>query len=130
MTSVLNEEMITKAMKEGTLAWGNLEGLSEAAVRELGLEGAIAERNRISTRRSSSGKTSSMERKFPTRKEAKAWRKGHYTRKAIIERDKEAKRRAVWERRHPGAHESNWDRRQAERKTRKARFRAFGKRPK
>jgi hypothetical protein len=97
------------------LKWGNVNSLSEAAIKELGLEGAIAEAKRKSARRSSSGRTSSIQRR-----EGRKGRQAHYTRKAILERAKEEERRAVWMRRHPHASESNWIRREANRKTRKA----------
>jgi hypothetical protein len=103
-------------------AWGNLNSLSEKAIEELGLDAAIAEARRGSARRPSSGLTSSIQRK-----EGRKGRQAHYTRKAILEREKEAGRRAVWMRRHPHAAESNWVRREEKRKTRKAVERAARK---
>ena len=107
---------------EGKLAWGNVANLSDGAVREFGIEGAMAERNRPSPRRSSSGRTSSIQRR-----EGRKGRQAHYTRKAILEREKEDGRRSVWLRRHPGASESNWVRREGNRKTRKAAARQLRK---
>jgi hypothetical protein len=98
--------------------WGNVANLSDKAIEELGIAGAIHEEREGSPRRSSSGETNRM-----TRKE----RKEHYKRKAILEREKEEERRRVWQRRHPGASESNWRRREEARKTRKAQSRAFRK---
>ena len=102
--------------------WGNLNSVSEKAIEELGLDAAIAEARRGSARRPSSGRTSSIQRK-----EGRKGRQAHYTRKAILEREKEAERRAVWMRRHPHAAESNWTRREEKRKTRKAVERAARK---
>jgi hypothetical protein len=99
--------------------WGNLPS-SEGAIRELGVIGALQEADRLSSHRSSSGRTSSIQRKG-----GRKARQAHYTRKAISEKRKEAARRAAWERRHPGASESNWLRRQEKRKTRKAANRAL-----
>ena len=98
--------------------WGNLPS-SEGAVEELGVVGAIQEYRRASARRPSSGRTSSIQKR-----EGRKGRQAHYTRKAILEREKEAERRAVWKRRHPYANESNWTRREEKRKTRKAAERA------
>lgn len=98
--------------------WGNIDKLSDAAIEELGIAGAVREEREGSPHRSSSGQTNRM-----TRKE----RKEHYKRKAILEREKEEERRRVWERRHPGASESNWRRREEARKTRKAQNRALRK---
>jgi hypothetical protein len=95
--------------------WGTLNSLSEGAIEELGVVGAIQEGRRVSARRTSSGRTSSIQRKH-----GRKGRQAHYTRKAILEREKEAERRATWIRRHPTANESNWIRREEKRKTRKA----------
>ena len=111
-----------KAMMEGKLPWGNVANLSEGAVRELGIEGAIDEHWKLSPRRSSSGRTSSIQRVH-----GRKGRQAHYTRKAILEREKEESRRKVWERRHPGASESNWRRHEENRKSRKANQRATRK---
>jgi hypothetical protein len=102
--------------------WGNLNSVSEKAIEELGLAGAIREAKRVSARRPSSGKTSSIQRR-----EGRKGRQAHYTRKAVLERAKEAERRATWMRRHPAASESNWIRREEKRKTRKAAERAARK---
>jgi len=99
--------------------WGDLNSVSEKAIEELGLAGAIAEARRGSPRRPSSGRTSSIQKR-----EGRKGRQAHYTRKAILEREKEAERRATWKRRHPLANESNWVRREEKRKTRKAAERA------
>lgn len=109
-----------KAEREGyPFQWGNIANLSDAAIEELGLEGAFLEQKMaVSPHRSSSGQTNRM-----TRKE----RKEHYKRKAILEREKEEERRRVWERRHPGGRESEWRAREEKRKTRKAANRAFRK---
>jgi hypothetical protein len=113
------KEMLNANAAGYPFAWGNIANLSEGAIAELGLGGALVERKMaVSPRRSSSGQTNRM-----TRKE----RKEHYKRKAILEREKEEERRRVWERRHPGASESNWRRREEARKTRKAADRAFRK---
>lgn len=98
--------------------WGNVANLSDKAIEELGIAGAVREEREGSPHRESSGQTNRM-----TRKE----RKEHYKRKAILEREKEEERRRVWERRHPGASESNWRRREEARKTRKAQNRALRK---
>jgi hypothetical protein len=103
-------------------AWGNLNSISEKAIEELGLARAIREAKRISARRPSSGQTSSIQRR-----EGRKGRQAHYTRKAVLEREKEAERRSVWMRRHPDASESNWIRREEKRKTRKAAERAARK---
>jgi len=103
-----------KAMMEGNLTWGNAAVVDPKAVDELGLRGAVEEYYASSPRRSSSGKTSSIQRR-----EGRKGRQAHYTRKAILEREKEEERRRVWERRYPGAAEANWQRREAKRKTRK-----------
>ena len=68
-----------------------------------------------SPRRSSSGHTSSIQRRG-----GRKARQAHYTRKAILEREKEERRRKRWEERNPGASESNWRRGEQLRKTRKA----------
>ena len=105
-----------------TFKWGILNSLSEGAIEELGVVGAVQEARRVSNRRPSSGRTSSIQKK-----EGRKGRQAHYTRKAILEREKEAVRRAVWERRHPRAAESNWIHREEKRKTRKAAERALRK---
>jgi hypothetical protein len=115
LANLNNADPILKAMMNGKLAWGNVANLSDGAVRELGIEGAMKEAKRSSARRNSSGRTSSIQRR-----EGRKGRQAHYTRKAILEREKEEGRRSVWLRRHPGASESNWRRREANRKTRKA----------
>ena len=102
--------------------WGILNSLSEGAIEELGVVGAIQEARRVSARRPSSGLTSSIQRK-----EGRKGRQAHYTRKAVLEREKEAERRATWMRRHPHAAESNWTRREEKRKTRKAQERELRK---
>lgn len=76
-----------------------------------------------SLHRSSSGRTSSIQRKG-----GRKAREAHYTRKAILERQKEEARRARWEEHHPLSSESAWRRREARRKTRKAAERAARKR--
>jgi hypothetical protein len=67
-----------------------------------------------SEHRASSGKTSSI-----VRREGRKGRKAHYTRKAILEREKEERRHAAWRARFPGAPESHWEFREARRKTQK-----------
>ena len=84
--------------------WGNIMSLSEGAVEELGINGAMAEHKRISSHMASSGQSPSMPRKA---------RKEHYSRKIAKYKEHEAERRARWTRRHPGAAESNWERREA-----------------
>ena len=117
-----------KAEREGyPFLWGNVENLSNAAVEELGISGALQEALNRSPRRSSSGNTSELVKAGKTRKERNAIRRAHYVRKGTLEAEKERERRAKWMRRHPGAPEANWNRREAERKTRKAANRAARK---
>ena len=96
-------------------AWGNLMNLSEGAIDELGIEGAMAERNANSPHRNSSGLTTEI-----VHAHGRKAGKEHYKRKAILEAEKEVERRAAWLRRHPGAPESNWGRRQETRKVKRA----------
>jgi hypothetical protein len=96
-------------------AWGNLMNLSDPAIEELGIEGAIAERNAISPHRASSGMTTEI-----VHAHGRKAGKEHYKRKAILEAEKEVVRRATWLRRHPGAPEANWARRQETRKATRA----------
>ncbi len=84
-------------------SWGNVAELSEGAIKELGIAGAISERNRASSHVASSGESATMPRKV---------RKEHYTRKIAKYKAHEDERRVRWERRHPGAPESNWERRE------------------
>lgn len=114
LSEINKADPIMNAMLKGNLNWVSADELSEGAVRELGIEGAKSERRRRSARRPSSGRTSSIQRVGGRKARAE-----HYTRKAILEREKEEERRRVWVRRHPGASESNWLRREAVRKTRK-----------
>ena len=109
-----SEGLLDFMLRRPDFKWGNLPS-SEGAFRELGLEGALAEKRQKSRRRSSSGQTSEIQR-LGGRKA----RQEHYKRKAILEAEKEAERRATWIRRHPGAHESNWTRRQEKRRHRRA----------
>lgn len=110
------KEMLNAEAAGYPFMWGNIARLSNSAIDELGLAGAMLEdKMAVSEHRASSGQTNRM-----TRKE----RKEHYKRKAILERLKEEERRRVWARRHPGGRESDWVRREAERKTRKAADRA------
>lgn len=95
--------------------WGDFDHLSEGAVEELGVNGAIAERNAGSPHRNSSGQTTEI-----VHAHGRKAGKEHYKRKAILELEKEAVRRATWLRRHPGAPESNWVRRQDTRKAARA----------
>ena len=104
---------VMRALMNDRLRWGNVP--SDSAVENVGLDAAVDEIYVSSPRRSSSGRTSSIQRRG-----GRKARKEHYTRKAILERQKEEERRRVWERRHPGGRESNWLKREAERKTRKA----------
>jgi hypothetical protein len=101
--------------KRPNIGWGDIEALSEGALKELGLVGAYDEAVRRSERLPSSGMSNTMSRKL---------RKEHYRRKAILETRKAKERRAVWERRHPGAGEANWERREKKREERKAGERA------
>jgi len=116
---------IMKEMEE--VPWFNWMNLDDANLQKFGVRGAIARRNRPSPRYASSGRTSSGERQFPTRKAAKAWRGEHYKRKAIFEKGKEEQRRREWEANFPEEGEAAWQRREAARKTRKAANRAFRK---
>ena len=93
------------------IGWGNINAISEGALKELGYGRAHNEAVRRSSRLSSSGMSNVMPRK--TRKE-------HYRRKAILETRKAKERRELWERRHPGAGEPNWERREKKREGRKA----------
>jgi hypothetical protein len=108
--------------KYPNVGWGNLDDLSEKAVEELGLNGALHEARFGSPHLRSSGRTSSIQRNT-----GRKGRNAHYKRKGELEGKKEATRRATWLRRHPGASESNWIRREAVRKTRKAAERAHRK---
>lgn len=112
------QDMFQAESERNPWMWGNIANLSEEAIKELGIAGAVSESRKISPRRESSGMTNRM-----TRKE----RKEHYKRKAILERQKEEERRRVWERRHPGGRESEWLRREEARKTRKAHNRMLRK---
>jgi hypothetical protein len=76
-----------------------------------------------SPHRSSSGMTSEIQRKG-----GRKARKEHYTRKAVLENQKEAERRRVWLQLHPDASESNWRRREERRKTRRATRHVYRKR--
>jgi len=76
-----------------------------------------------SPHRSSSGNTSEIQRKG-----GRKARKEHYTRKAVLENQKEVERRRVWLQLHPGASESNWRRREERRKTRRATRHLYRKR--
>ena len=96
-------------------AWGNLMNLSDPTIEELGINGAIAERNAISPHRASSGMTTEI-----VHAHGRKAGKEHYKRKAILEAEKEVERRAKWLRRHPGAPEANWVRRQETRKVARA----------
>jgi len=109
-----SEGLLDFMLRRPDFKWGDLPS-SNAAVRELGIEGAIAEKRQKSRRRSSSGQTSEIQRVG-----GRKARQEHYKRKAILEAEKEAERRAIWIRRHPGAHESNWTRRQEKRRRRRA----------
>ena len=102
--------------------WGNMANLDPDDVQAIGVNAAMAERYKASPRRSSSGRTSSIQRTG-----GRKARQAHYTRKAILEREKEATRRALWESRFPGAPAEHWNRREAARKTRKAANRAVRK---
>jgi hypothetical protein len=99
-----------------SIQWGNLLNLSEGAVEELGIKGAMAERNRISSRVASSGESPHMPRKM---------RKEHYTRKIAKYKEHEAERRTRWKRRHPGANESNWTRREVAHRAKRNKNRNF-----
>lgn len=117
-----------QANREGyPYLWGNVANLSDKAIEELGITGAMNEEHYGSPRRSSSGYTSELVKAGKTRKERNTIRRAHYVRKGILEAEKEAERRARWLRRHPGAPEANWNRREAARKTRKAAHRVSRK---
>jgi hypothetical protein len=102
--------------------WADLPS-SEGRIQQLGVRGAIAHnratRGMPSPRRASSGMTSEIKRV-----EGRKGRQAHYTRKAILEAEKEARRRASWNARHPGSSNRGWNRKEAARKTRKAEERA------
>jgi len=112
--------------------WADVAELDPSMVEAFGIQGAlniaegrrsvssaIAEAQRASSHLASSGASSNRAR-FPTRKA----RQEHYTRKAIKEREKEAKRRAAWNAAHPGLSESKWLLAETMRKGRKAAVRA------
>ena len=61
--------------------WGNVMNLSEGAVEELGIKGAMEERDRLSSHLASSGESPTMPRKA---------RKEHYTRKIAKYKEHEA----------------------------------------
>ena len=105
------------------IPWGNLDIIEdEKVVDKYGLGYAIREAKMSSPRRHSSGRTSSIQKR-----EGRKGRQAHYTRKAILEREKEADRRAMWRNLHPNGNESNWLLREQKRKTRKAAERAARK---
>ena len=105
------------------IKWGNLNIIEdEKVVDKYGLGYAFKEAKMSSPRRHSSGRTSSIQKR-----EGRKGRQAHYTRKAILEREKEADRRAMWRNLHPDGHESNWLLREQKRKTRKAAERAARK---
>ena len=89
---------IFNMLKAGTIAWGNVPESPKAP----------------SPHRPSSGKTSEIQRLH-----GRKGRKEHYTRKAILEKEKEEGRRRFWLHHHPGAPEANWNAREKKRKTRK-----------
>ena len=110
------QEMHNAEKRGEPYMWGNLMNLSEGAVEEHGIKGAMAERNRISSHVASSGESPSMPRKI---------RKEHYSRKIAKYKMHEAERRARWERRHPNASESNWARREAAHREERQKHRNF-----
>lgn len=112
--------------------WANVAELDPTMVEAFGIQGAlniasgrrsvsraISNSRRASSHLASSGMSSNRER-FPSRKA----RQEHYTRKAIKEREKEAKRRAAWASAHPDLSESKWLMAEAMRKGRKAALRS------
>ena len=113
-------------MKEGRLGWEDIERMDPLVMKKEGVRAAYrnAWHPSSSEHRASSGRTSSIERR-----EGRKGRKAHYTRKAILEREKEARRRAAWRERFPGAPESHWQFREERRKTQKreARLRRAGR---
>ena len=105
------------------IPWGNLDIIEdEKVVDKYGLGYALKEAKMSSVRRPSSGRTSSIQKR-----EGRKGRQAHYTRKAILEREKEADRRAMWRNLHPDGSERNWLQREEKRKTRKAAERAARK---
>ena len=112
--------------------WANVADLDPTMVEAFGIQGAlniasgrrsvsraISNSRRVSSHLASSGMSSNRAR-FPSRKA----RQEHYTRKAIKEREKEAKRRAAWHASHPGLSESKWLMAEAMRKGRKTALRS------
>jgi hypothetical protein len=116
-------EMVEAEERGEPYLWGNVFNLSEGAIEELGIKGAMAERDQLSSHVASSGESYKMPRKM---------RKEHYARKIAKYQAHEAERRARWERRHPGAPEENWKEREAahraKRNTRRAARRAAARR--
>ena len=121
------QEMMQANREGNPYLWGNVANLSDKAVEELGITGAMNEGRYGSPHRNSSGYTSELVKAGKSRKERNTIRRAHYVRKGTLEAEKERERRATWMRRHPGAPEANWERREAARKTRKAGNRAFRK---
>lgn len=95
----MNANVLKKMMNKGEL-WGNMENANSVY---------------SSPHLASSGRTSSIQREG-----GRKARKAHYTRKAILEREKEEKRRKRWVAKNPGGSESNWQRAEELRKTRRA----------
>jgi hypothetical protein len=93
-------------LKAGTIHWGNVPESPKAP----------------SPHRPSSGQTSEIQRLH-----GRKGRQAHYTRKAILEKEKEEDRRRFWLLHHPGAAEANWNTREKKRKTRKEILRGMRK---
>jgi hypothetical protein len=121
--SIIPADLMTRLLEEGRIGWGNLAAMDPYVLEREGVKAAYNEawgaRSSASEHRPSSGLTSNI-----TRREGRKGRKAHYTRKAILEREKEEKRRARWLARYPGAPESHWTVKEQNRKTRKQAERA------
>jgi hypothetical protein len=117
-----NMEVFAEADRLG-LGWGDLLNIDFELAKRAGLSAALEEeRARAhSPHLASSGMSDEMTR---------GPRKQHYTRKAILEGEKEAKRRAHWLKYYPGVPEINWQLKEEARKTRKAAHRESRRRMK
>lgn len=115
--ALIPADIMNRLMEEGRLGWANIERMDPLVLEREGVRAAYKNAwypASSSEHRASSGKTSSIERR-----EGRKGRKAHYTRKAILEREKEERRRAAWAARFPGAPESHWQFREERRKTQK-----------
>lgn len=115
--AMIPADIMNRLLEEGRLGWANMERMDPLVLEREGVRAAYKNAwnpSSTSEHRASSGKTSSI-----VRREGRKGRKAHYTRKAILEREKEERRRAAWLVHFPGASESHWRFREERRKTRK-----------